>query len=231
MRRRLSPTVMAAIGLGAVLLVALAEWIVPYATREREQVSGVPVPAPYFEQSSVRLGGGEQVCLTDVAFDTDSQLVDFTALGERRAGPPLEVSVETDDGYSSRAAIDGGYSLPARLTARIEPPAESAVGDLCIENAGRRTVGLLATADARTGVARPTALLDGEASPAKPSVRLLEADSGSVLDRAGQLVDRAAAFKPDAFTEPFLWLVLVLVVLGVPALAVYAALSSFRERD
>jgi hypothetical protein len=231
MRRRLSPTAMAAIGLGVVLLVALAEWIVPYATREREQVSGVPVPAPFFAQSSVRLGGGEEVCLTDVAFDPDSQLVEFTALGERRAGPPLDVSVEADGGYGTRATVDGGYRLPARLVARIEPPAESAIGDLCIGNAGRRAVNLLGTADARTGVARPTALLDGEVSPAKLSVRLLEADSGSVLDRAGQLVDRAAAFKPGAFTEPFLWLVLVLVVLGVPALAVYAALSSFRERD
>jgi hypothetical protein len=231
MRRRLTPMVIAAIGFGAVMLVALAEWVVPYATRDREQVSGIPVPAPYFEQSGVRLDAGDQVCLSEVAFNTDSEIVDFTALGQGKAGPPLEVTVEADDGYSSRASVGGGYVLPARLRAPIEPPAASVIGELCVENVGKRRVDLLATADPRTGVARPDALLDGEPAPAKPSVRLLAADSGSVLSRASQLIGRAAAFKPTVLGEPFLWLVVLLVVAGVPALAAYAALSSFRERD
>jgi hypothetical protein len=231
MRRRLSLTVLAAIGFGAVLLLALAEWVVPYATRDRERVSGVPVPAPYFEPSGVPLGPGDEACLSDVAFDTDSELVDFTALGRGRSGPQLEIIAEADSGYSSRTTLDGGYSLPARLTVPIEPPAESTLGGLCFENTGRRRVDLLATADPRTGVARPNAVVDGEPAAAKPSVRLLAAEGGSVLERAGQLVERAAALKPAALTEPFLWLVLVLLVAGVPILAGYAALSGFRERN
>ncbi len=64
------------------------------------------------------------------------------------------------------------------------------------------------------------------------SVRLLAADGGSVLERAGEMVDRAAAFKPGLFGAPvLLWLVLLLVAVGVPAAAVYSMLSSFRESD
>jgi hypothetical protein len=61
---------------------------------------------------------------------------------------------------------------------------------------------------------------------------LLSTDRGSVLERAGELVDRLAAFKPGVFgAPPFLWLVLLLVAVGVPAAAVYSILSSFRESD
>ena len=46
------------------------------------------------------------------------------------------------------------------------------------------------------------------------------------------MVDRAAAFKPGLFGAPvFIWLVLLLVALGVPAAAVYSMLSSFRDSD
>ena len=61
------------------------------------------------------------------------------------------------------------------------------------------------------------------------SVRLLAADSGTVVERAGELVGRAAAFKPPVLGTPLLWLVLLLVVVGVPAGALYALASSFRE--
>ena len=64
------------------------------------------------------------------------------------------------------------------------------------------------------------------------SVRLLSTDSGTVLERIGEMVDRAAAFKPGLFGAPvFLWLLLLLVAVGVPAVAVYSMLLSFRDAD
>ncbi len=67
----------------------------PYLTREREDVSGVPVPPPFFAQERVELDPGSEACLSDVAFDTDSEIVELTALaGSRRPGPPLAVVAE-----------------------------------------------------------------------------------------------------------------------------------------
>ncbi len=135
-------------------------------------------------------------------------------------------------GYRSRATIDGGYTPPSLLRAPIDPPERSVIGQLCIHNRGERGVALLGTADARTVIARPTTKVDGEEVVPDVSVRLLSTDSGTVLERIGEMVDRAAAFKPGLFGAPvFLWLLLLLVAVGVPAAAVYSMLSSFRDAD
>jgi uncharacterized protein YlzI (FlbEa/FlbD family) len=81
-------------------------------------------------------------------------------------------------------------------------------------------------------VARPTTRLDGVEVVPDITVRLLSTDVGSVMERAGEMVNRAAAFKPGVLAAPvFLGLVLLLVAVGVPAAAVYSIVSSFRRSD
>ena len=48
MRRRPSRPLLAFVSAGLVLVVASLAWFIPYLTRERETVSGVPVPPPFF---------------------------------------------------------------------------------------------------------------------------------------------------------------------------------------
>jgi hypothetical protein len=232
MRRALvSPRALAGAGAGLALLIAFVAWFLPYLTRDREDISSVPVPPPFFVQEKVALNPGSEACLSDVAFDTDSEIVELTALAARRPTPALTVVADAP-GYRRIAAVKAGYAPPVVLKAPLDPPERSVIGTLCIRNRGERRVALLGTTDVRTVVARPTTRIDGKEVVPDITVRLLSAEGGSVLERAGEMVDRAAAFKPGLFGAPaFLWLVLVLVAVGVPAGAVYSMLSSFRESE
>ncbi len=232
MRRTLrSPRTLAGLGAGLGLLIACIAWFVPYLTRERENVSGVPVPPPFFVQDEVQLRPGSEACLSDVAFDTDAETIELTALRGKSPGPRLAIVAE-GPGYREAIAVPAGYTPTAVLRAEIDPPERSVIGTLCIANRGRRRVALLGTTDTRTVVARPTTRVDGSEVPPDISVRFLSPDRGSVLERAGELVDRVAAFKPGVFGAPvFLWLALLLVAVGVPVAAVYSMLSSLRDSD
>ena len=226
-----SPRTIAGLAAGLGLLIVCVAWFIPYLTRDREDVSGVPVPPPYFAEERVALNRGSEACLAEVAFDTDAEIVELTALRARRPSPRLAV-VAVGPGYRQTAIIKGGYKPPSVLRARISPPRRSLIGTLCIANRGKRRVALLGTTDVRTVIARATMRVDGVEVVPDISVRFLSGESGSVLERADKMVDRAAAFKPGLFGAPaFIWLVLLLVALGVPAAAVYSMLSSFRDSD
>jgi hypothetical protein len=226
-----SQRAIAGLGAGLVLLIACVAWFIPYLTREREDVSGVPVPPPFFAQEKVGLEPGSEACLSDVAFDTDAEIVELTALASRRPSPGLTVVAEAP-GYLETARIAGGYTPPSVLRAYINPPKRSVIGTLCIRNRGKRRVAVLGTTDARTVVARSTTQIDGVAVVPDITVRFVSTEGGSLLERAGETVDRVAAFKPGLFGMPvFVWLILLLVAVGLPAAAVYSIVSSFRGSD
>jgi hypothetical protein len=211
------------------LIFAAAYWVVPYLNRERETVSGVPVPPPFLVQQPVQLAGGQRACLDRVAFNPDSEIAELTVLSRARSGPPLAITAAAGP-YRARGAIDRGYSAPITLRAGIEPPGRSRLGTFCIENRGRRAVALLGTQEART-LSRPAATVGTKRVPADISLRLLAMEPGTVPERLGSLVDRVSAFKPAALEKPILWLLLALVVLAVPALSLYALAAGFREPD
>ena len=223
MRRALSaPRTFVALGVGLGLLIACLAWFVPYLTREREAVSGVPVPPPFFVQEQVNLEPRSEACLSEVAVDTDAEFAE---------GARLAVAFE-GQGYRETATVPAGYRPPTVVLAPLDPPDRSVIGTLCIRNTGERRVALLGTSDARTVVARPTTQVDGEEVVPDVSVRFLSADSGSVLERLGEMMTRLASFNPGLFGAPaLLWLLLVLVVVGIPTAAIYAVLSSFRDSD
>jgi hypothetical protein len=222
-----SPRTWAGIGVGLGLLIALIAWFVPYLTRERQDVAGVPVPPPFLAQAPVVMRPGSEACMSDVAFGTDAELVELTTFKVPRPRPPMEVVIKAP-GYRETARLTGGTEPLTGLYARIDPPERSAIGTLCVRNRGDRRVALLGTTDARTGTGRPVTRIGGEEVP-DISVRLLAVNSGSVLERLGQLVDRAAAFKPGVFgLPPLLWLML-LTAIALPAAATYAIVTSFRD--
>jgi hypothetical protein len=207
--------------------VAAVAWFGPFLTRDRETISSVPTPQPLVRQG-VEVKPREQACIDEVTFDTDSEIVELAALKSRQPGPPLALAAEAV-GYRAETSVDGGYDQPAVMRAGLEPPQHSTMGTLCIRNAGDRPVDLLASNDPRTNSLRSTTRLGESPIVEDVSVRLLAADSGTVVERAGELVGRAAAFKPPVLGTPLLWLVLLLVVVGVPAGGLYALASSFRE--
>jgi hypothetical protein len=229
MRRVLTPPRVALGAAGLALIFAAAYWVVPYLTRERETVSGVPVPKPLAVNEQVPLSAGQEACLDHVAFNRDSEIVEFTVLSRMRSGPPLRIRAAAGP-YRTRAAVDRGYRAPAVVRADIDPPEPSRLGRICLANRGRRAVVLLGTREPRT-LSRAVTTIDGAPSAADISLRFLAAEPGTVPERLGSLVDRISAFKPTVLEQPILWLVLALVVVGVPALALYALAAGFREAD
>ena len=220
---------LAALGVGLGLILACIAWFVPYLTRERVNVAGTPVPPPFLTQAAVRTDPGSEACLSDVAFDTDADLVEFSTLTPPRRRTRLKI-VARAPGYQETQTIRGPFEPGTPLYARIDPPQRSAIGTLCIRNRGMRRVDLLGTSDARTAVGRPITRIDGAELAYDMSARLLSTDQGSVLERLDEFVDRAAAFKPGLFGTPvLLWMVLLLAAIGIPSIAVYSVLAGFRE--
>jgi hypothetical protein len=212
-----------------VLALAAAVVFVPFLTRERETVAGVPVPKPFAVPENIPLRPGQEVCVDAVAIDVDSEIAEFTAISRRRPGPPLRVTVSTS-GYRASAEVDGGYRRRRTVRVPLEPPARSLLTELCIANRGDRAVELLAAHEPRT-VSRPVARVDGQEVAPDLALRFLLEDDGSVLARLGSLVDRMSAFRPAVLEEPVIWLLVVVLVLVLPATAIYAVVSSFRAED
>jgi hypothetical protein len=228
MRSAAPQRTLALLAAGLALAAATVAWFVPFLTREREAISSVPAPSPVAAVEGIELRPGDRACVDQVTFDDDSQVVELTALTRRRSGPPLAVTAAAGD-YRAQATVAGGYAQPALLRPELDPPRGSSVGTLCVRNTGAAPVSFLATSDARTSSLRSTTRVDGEAVPQDLTVRLLAADGGSVIDRAGELVDRAAAFKPRLLGAAFVWTVLLLVAGGVAAGGLYALAASYRE--
>jgi hypothetical protein len=236
MRRRPSAR---ALALGAALILlalAAAGVFIPYLTRERDAIAGVPVPEPFAVPENIPLGPGQEVCLEEVAIDPDSEIAEFTVISKRRSGPPLRVSA-TAPGYRAVAEVEGGYRRqqttrfpPEPLRVPLEPPGSSLLAEFCVANSGARRVELLAAHEPRT-VSRTVARVDGEEVAPDLALRFLAADSGSVLARLGSLIDRMSAFRPAVLEKPVLWLLLALLVLVLPVAAIYAVVSSFRVDD
>jgi hypothetical protein len=229
MRRRPSARIIALAAALLVLAFAAVDIFIPYLTRERETVSGVPVPPPFAVQENIRLRSGEQLCLGEVAMDVDSQIAEFTVIDAVRSGPPLRVSAAAP-GYQAVTRIDGGYGGPQTIRVALEPPGRSLLAEFCIANRGSRKVDLLGTHEPRTA-SRPVARVDGREVPPDLTLRFLAEDSGDVVSRLGSLIDRMSAFHPPILEKPVLWALLALTVLVLPAAAIYGVVSSFRADD
>jgi hypothetical protein len=93
-----------------------------------------------------------------------------------------------------------------------------------VRNAGRTDVWFLGTVEERALATQRTSL-DGEPAPVQLAVTLQEREPRAFLARVGELLDRAAAFRPAYLGPAVLWLLLAGVVLLVPA----AVLAAFRR--
>jgi hypothetical protein len=227
MRRRLTPRVLALGGALLVLAVAALAVFVPYLSREREAVAGVPVPSPFAVEENIRLAPDQEVCLDAVAIDVDSEIAEFTVTSKSKSGPPLLVSAEAPD-YRYAAEVDGGYLSPETIRVPLEPPTRSLLTEFCVANRGNRKVDLLGAHEPRTA-SRVIARVDGADIPQDLTLRFLSEEYGSVFGRLDTLVARMSAFHPLVLETPVLWLLLGLLVLVLPAAAIYAVVSSFRD--
>lgn len=216
MRRR-GPVIAATALLAAMVVLGFLPWL----AADRPAVFSTPIARPPSVLAELPLRQGARACVDNVLFGPDAQELKIQVTSTRpTGGPPLRVTARAA-GYGARASVAGGYG-PSDLEVPLAPARrELAGGTLCVRNQGRSTVGFLATVEGRAlGTARTT--VDGKPAPAELSLTLQERRPASLLARAGELLQRAAAFRPGYLAPGVLWLMLAAVGLVVPVAALVA---------
>ena len=209
----------------ALLALLVLAGLLPWLLRERPAVSSTPIIRPPSVVGELQLRPGREACVSDVLFTPEAEEVKVQVTRTRQdAGPPLELTASAP-GYRARGTARGGYGPRQDLEVAL-PPArgQEAGGRLCVRNAGRTDVWFLGTVEERA-LATQRTTIDGAPAPVQLAVTLQEAEPRSLLARTGELLDRAAAFRPAYLGPAVLWLLLASVALVVPA----AALAGFRR--
>ena len=213
-----------AVTLALLALLVLAGFL-PWLLRERAAVSSTPIIRPPSVVAELQLRPGREACVSDVLFTPEAEEVKVQVTRTRQdAGPRLELTA-TASGYRAQATAPAGYGPRQDLEIAL-PAAQRQVGGgkLCVRNAGRTDVWFLGTVEERALATERTSL-DGEPAPVQLAVTLQEREPRAFLARVGELLDRAAAFRPAYLGPAVLWLLLAGVVLLVPA----AVLAAFRR--
>jgi hypothetical protein len=214
---------------GALILVALLAWGLPWWTKDRAAVTSTPTPPPFQAIAPVVLKPGSEACETLVAFEPGTRAATILSAKPTEDGPRLRVTA-TADGYRSVAEIPGGYAAQDSLQAALDAPPRAAIGELCVENVGRRRVTLQGTTEGRIQN-RAGTVVDGRQVPEKLTLLLTEGRARSLADRPGEILDRVAAFKPPIVGRASLAIVGLLILLGVPAAVVYAIARGIADEE
>ncbi|MDO8210007.1 hypothetical protein [Conexibacter sp. CPCC 206217] len=213
--------------LGLVLIAVLL--LLPFATEDRQLYGTFPQPDAVAAVTLVGLRGGQRACLDEAVVDPHSEVAQLRVGTYGRPAQPLRLTL-TGDGYRQTVAIPAsGYGDNELLAIPVTPPAAPVEVVICLANEGSRRVALYGTADrAKT---RSTTRIDGVRQAANPAIRFAEARPASLADRVSTLADRIEVFRPSLLSGWMLWLLLALVVVGVPAGAVLALDRALRDDE
>jgi hypothetical protein len=209
--------------LGLASVFGFAVVLAVAATDRRELAFEVGLPAV---RVVAELMPGQQTCREDIdvaaSFSRVRVVVD--ALG--RPGPAL--GIEVADRRTRRvlgsARSPGGYSGMASLEADVGPVADGRRARVCVRNEGAGPVAIHGSPPATP----PDLLGDPERRPL-PAFTFLREDRTSMLSLLPEALRRAALFRPRWVGAWTYWVLLVVAVLGVPALLAAALRSAYTS--
>lgn len=228
MARARTPLVLAVVAFVLVLGFLSIGRMGPWLKRDGLPTSSVPGPDPIGTIDQIRLRPGEAACEKDVGFDTDSQVAQFVGTPVRGAGPELEVLARAP-GYRAVSRVPGGYRDRTVFLQRFQAPPGSVVGEFCVRNRGRRAVALQGSTEFRTDT-RQTTTVGGKQVP-NMTLRLFEGQPKSFITELPRILDRAALYKVGFLRSWMLWVLLVVVLAGVPLAVLYALADSLRAPE
>jgi hypothetical protein len=160
---------------------------------------------------------GQTVCQGPIDVPTSASAVAFKASTAGRPGPPILVTARTSAGQViGQAKVPGGYPDATTLRAGVGGISEGRTLSLCFRNQGRTALGLYGNgpAAARTSIAT----LDGANVGTDLTLVFERRKSRSMLAALPDMFDRAALWHPG-WVEPWtFWVLLALVLGGVPLL-------------
>jgi hypothetical protein len=222
------PRWVAPVTTAAIILIGALVWFAPFLSSSRESISSTGASPPFSNVTPVRLPASSVLCMTDVTIDTDARIAQFTVIPDASPAPPLRVSANGPNRYHSpEVEVPGGQRNAGPQTASIRPPAHPVIGDICVRNAGRVAISLVGTTEDRTS-GREQAVIDGARIKPDVQLTLLARGHRTVLQEVPAVMRHMAAFKGSFVSAALLWILLLLVVLGVPALVVGAVAASGR---
>jgi hypothetical protein len=218
----------AALALAALLLAAaFALVVIPYLLRPRPISAGTAAGPPQQAPVPFALRPGWVACQGGVALDAHTQVAIFTVFTGGRPAEPLRITA-SGPGFSGRPhTVPGGYTTSGDLTVPLDTPPHPMLGRVCIEDAGRRNMTVYGTGDSTNG--RGTLTINGQFSADDLSLRLFERFPYRLASHAPLLLERAAAYKGPLVGRLTLWPLAVLVLAGLPVLALLALREGLRE--
>ena len=178
-------------------------------------------------QVAAVLDAGHTACQGPIDVPADSNAVAFMVDTAGKPGPPLAITARASNGeVVGRGRVDGGYAHRSNLQARVGGITRGRTFTLCFRNAGRRAVGIYGNgaAAARTS----TATIDGVDAGTDLTLVFERADSRSMLAMLPDVFERASLWHPGWVGAWTFWMLLGLVVLGVPLL-LWRALDSAEQ--
>jgi hypothetical protein len=220
MRRLAVALALAVLALGAVFVG------VPYLVKERDYPASVPSPPPLTSVALVRVPPGESACMPYATMDPRSAEARFRVGTNGRPGVPLELRL-SGVGVAQRIAIAARYADNDVVHVPVRAPARASAVQACVANRGRHAVYLYGSADPRSR-SRSVARVAGRDTGISPQVAFYERRPASILERLPATMARASAFRPGFVGPWLLWPLLVLLVLGMPALVVWAISRALR---
>ena len=197
----------------AVLVAGAAIWGVRWATRGRDMPASVPSPHALVRTDLLRMAPGRAICAGDVTVDPRAAQARFLVATFRRPGPPLTFSLR-GEGYAATARVPAGYGDNSELTPAIPPPPRAVLARACVRNDGRHSVVLYASTDQT--LSRSVAVTGGKSLDASYWLSFYEPQRRSVLERLSATLQRITVFRPGIVGRGLLWVLLALVVVGIP---------------
>ena len=201
-----------AAALAGVVIAGIAGLLVTAATDERDLAFTLGVqPA----QVAAVLNPGQEACQQPIYASDNAADVRFKAGTYGRPGPPLEVKA-IHIGASRATSVSAGYPDNSFVTAPLDGVRKGGVVGVCIRNAGKQRLALYGGAPqaARTSAA----FVDGKNVNTDLTLVFERAHSRSTLSALPDIFQRAALWHPGWVGVWTFWVLLVLVLIGVPLL-------------
>ena len=231
MRRlaRVSPVALFVLAALVGLAIVLFRSYLPWLTAQHQETASTPGLGALFQRAEVHVKRGQQACIRPVFFSSETQVARLRVLAPRAPVPALQITA-TAPGYRSGARVSrydvGGDTL---VTANLKDPGQVRVGQLCVKNVGRHQMSLVGTNEARSQVVADT-VLDGQPIVGTDvELTLLHRGTTDYVASVGDVLRHASTLAATWTPTWLLWPLLILLVIGVPAGAVFALARAFAR--
>jgi hypothetical protein len=212
----------------AVLLVGLAVMVPGWLLDERDYLAVTPQPPAVEQPSHLDVPPDGRVCMDRVALDPHSEVARVRPVGRVRA-VPLSLTITGEGGYAARSRAAANYRRGDVVALPVDPPPRSLIATLCLHNQGRHVLSLAAVHDRRRS--RSIVLVNGIQIQPGFVIQFAEREPVSILERLPDSVRRMTVLRPAVVSDVTLWLLLALVVAGIPILALWAYARALRHDD